>query len=200
MRLLAPLVILVCFIGCKEVPDQSDLLKTMVVQTSKDEGRNYGFYQSFTMAADTLGLYANYTRDTFFVNDYSIDVTARIKSKMQSVGYTFKARNQSPDLGIAATVVDNYNVYQQLTYPNYYTGYYGYGYGGYYGPIVSTYEYSSSILVINLIDLKNKDAQGRFPVIWQAYMGDLRKSVDPGAKILEAIDQAFEQSSYLGRP
>lgn len=186
--------------GCREVPTAEDLLQNMVVQTTKNEFTDYSFYQSFTMSPDTLGLYANYTADTFFVDDYSKSITAKIKSEMQLAGYTFKARNQSPDLGIAATVVDNYNVYQQLTFPNYYTGYYGYGYGGYFGPIVSTYQVSSSILVINLIDLKNRDAQGRLRVIWQAYIGDLLQSVDPQVKVIEAIDQAFEQSPYLMRP
>jgi hypothetical protein len=186
--------------GCKEVPPAEALLQNMVVQTTKEEFTDYSFYESFTLSPDTLGLYANYTRDTFFVNDYSIAITAQLKSEMQQAGYTFKPRNQDPDLGIAATVVDNYNVYQQLTFPNYYTGYYGFGYGGYFGPIVSTFQVSSSILVINLIDLKNRDAEGRLRVIWQAYMGDLLQSANPDTKVLEAIDQAFKQSPYLQRP
>ena len=196
MRFLFGLLLVVCLLGCKDSPDPAELLQNMVVQTSKDETTDYGFYKTFTMAADTLGLYANFTKDTILVNPYSKRVAAKIKSKMQE-GYTFKSRNQAPDLGIATTVVYNYNVYQQLTYPNYYTGYYGYGYGGYYGPIVSTYEYSSAILVINLIDLKYPDAEGKLRVVWKAYIGDLEKSVDPDQKVLEAIDQAFKQSSYL---
>ena len=199
MRFLACLGLLVGLLGCKEEPSANDLLQNMVVQTSKIEDINYNYYKNrtFTMAPDTLGLYANYTADTFFVNSYSKQVTARLKSEMQTAGFAFEARDGDPDLGIAATVVENYNVYQQVTYPTYYTGYYGYGYGGYYGPIVSTYTSSSSILVINLIDLKNRDSEGRLRVIWKAYIGDLVKSVNPDSKVLEAIDQAFEQSPYL---
>lgn len=201
MRFLLSAMLMASLLGCKQMPEPVELYQNMVVQTSRDADiPDYGFYKSFTMAADTLGLYANFTQDTFLVGPYATQVAARIKSKMQGAGYTFKTKNQSPQLGIAATVVYNYNVYQQLSYPNYYSGYYGYGFGGYYGPIVSTYEYSSAILVINLIDLQNRDAEGRLRVVWKAYIGDLEKSVDSNQKVLDAIDQAFKQSPYLKTP
>lgn len=205
MRFLALISLLMMFvIGCKTTPDPNELLEHMVVQTTYDKNTDFSFYTSFTLSLDTLGLYANYTEDTLFIDDagetYVHSVTTKIKDEMAAGGYTYVLKDQDPDLGFAATVFDNYNVYQQISYPSYYSGYYGYGYGGYYGPIVSTYEYSSTTLVIHLIDLKHRDAQGRLKVIWRAYIGDIAQSNNPNQKILEAIKQAFEQSPYLSKP
>jgi hypothetical protein len=189
--------------GCKTTPDPNDVLENMVVQTIKDENTDFSFYTSFTLSLDTLGLYANWTDDTLYLDGadetYVHSVTTKIKDEMASGGYSYVLKDQDPDLGFAATVFDNYNVYQQISYPSYYSGYYGYGYGGYYGPIVSTYESSSTTLVIHLIDLKNRDAEGRLKVIWKAYIGDIAQSNDPEQKVLDAIKQAFDQSSYLSK-
>lgn len=191
-------------LGCKVTPNINDLVERMVVQTTYDENTDFGFYTTYTLSLDTLGLYANYTEDTILIDQikgqgYVNSVTNKIKNEMAEAGYTFVSKDQNPDLGFAATVFDNYNVYQQLSYPTYYNGYYGYGYGGYYGPVVTTYEYSSSTLVINLIDLKTPYPEGR-KVIWKAFIGDITKSNDPEGKVLEAIQQTFEQSPYLSKP
>jgi Domain of unknown function (DUF4136) len=187
-------------VGCKVFPEPADLLQRMVVQTTQDENTDFTFYSSFTLSMDTLGLYANWTNDTLLVGEYSEMITAKVRSEMAATGYNYVSKDQNPDLGFAITVFDDYNVYQTISYPSYYSGYYGFGYGGYYGPIVSTYESQSSTLVIHLLDLKNRDAQGRLKVIWKVYIGDLGQSVDPDQKVLEAIAQAFEQSPYLSKP
>jgi len=194
-------IIFLLFIGCNLRPSDEELLQHMVVQTRYDENTAYSFYNSFTLSPDTLGLLSNISSATYFKNQYSIDVTAELKSKMEEAGYLFLLKVQNPDLGFAASVVENYNVIQEVNYQPYYTGYYGYGYGGYYGvPYVSTYSTYTNMLVINLIDLKNRDGQNRLKVLWTAYIGDLSKSVDREQKVLEAIRQAFEQSPYLRKP
>lgn len=201
MRVLAWLSLLIVLLaGCKDMPDENDLVERMLVQTTYDENTAFSIYNSFTLSLDTLGLYANWTEDTLFVSNYSKQVTAKIKDEMVAAGYQFVAKDQDPDLGFAATVFDNYNVYQQISYPTYYNGYYGFGYGGYYGPIVTTYANSSSTLVIHLIDLKNRDAENRLKVIWKAYIGDLARSSNTNQKTLDAILQAFNQSPYLAKP
>jgi Domain of unknown function (DUF4136) len=200
MKYLALILLSITLFSCKTTPDASDLLQNMVVQTTYDENTDFSFYGSFTLSLDTLGLYANWTRDTLILGEYPSQITSMIKNEMASAGYNYQLKEEDPDLGFAATVFDNYNVYQTINYPSYYNGYYGYGYGGYYGPIVSTYESQSSTLVIHLLDLKNRDSEGRLKVIWKAYIGDLTQSVDPDQKVLEAIQQAFKQSPYLSKP
>ena len=187
--------------GCNLTPKAEDLLQHMVVQTTYNENTAFSFYSTFTLSPDTLGLASNYDPDTLLTGTYAASVTQAIRSNMQEAGYTFINKNQNPDLGFAAYVVENYNVYRQINYPTYYNGYYGYGYGGYYGtPYVTQYNYSTTTMVINLLDLKNRDSENRLKVIWTVYIGDLEKSVDPSGEILKAIDQAFAQSTYLHKP
>jgi hypothetical protein len=89
-------------------------------------------------------------------------------------------------------------LFQQVIYPNYYyNGYYGYG-GYYYYPYVQTYAYNTGSLVIEWVDLKNAAANNKYKVIWNAYMGDLFNAVDQLGQSLDAVNQAFEQSPYLG--
>lgn len=188
--------------GCKITPSADDLLKEMAVQTRYDkESTAFWLYNTFTLSLDTLGYLSNASRDTILVHpqyNHPRVVTQEIKNKMSEAGFTYVDKSQSPDLGFAATIVENYDVFQQINYPTFYNGYYGYGYGGYYGvPYVSTYVSASTTLVINLIDLKNRDSQNRYKVIWTAYIGDIVQSTDRLGSVAKAIDQAFEQSPDL---
>jgi hypothetical protein len=203
MRLVT-IIFLGLLMGCKISPKDEDLLKEMVVQTKRDENTAFSLYNSFTLSLDTLGYLSNASRDTILTSprySHPSVVTAEIQKKMREAGYTYLNKNQNPDLGFAATIVENYNVFQQVNYPSFYTGYYGYGFGGYYGvPYVSTYVSASTTLVINLIDLKNRDSQNRYKVIWTAYVGDLVQSPDRLGNVAKAINQAFDQSPYLNKP
>jgi hypothetical protein len=201
VRLFALFGLSIFLIGCRLEPDAEELLENMVVQTRYDENTCFNCYSSFTLSLDTIGFLSNRSRDTLAVGPLVSQITETIKNDMSAKGYGFLPKNQNPDLGFATYVVENYSVFQTVNYPSYYSGYYGYGYGGYYGvPYVSTYISSSTTMVINLIDLKNRDSQGRLKVIWTAYIGDIANSNNPTVKIVQAIDQAFDQSPYFFKP
>lgn len=201
LRVAVLLGLNVLLFGCRLEPDVDALVEHMVVQTRYDENTCFKCYNSFTLSLDTIGFLSNRSRDTIAVGQYVNSVTGAILNGMTAKGYSYLAKNQNPDLGFATYIVENYGVFQTVNYPSYYSGYYGYGYGGYYGvPYVSTYISSSTTMVINLIDLKNRDINGRLKVIWTAYIGDIAKSNDKTGKILEAINQAFDQSPYFSKP
>jgi len=199
-------IAVVFFAACNEGPDLEKLVKSMVVQTSFARNINFSAYTTFFMPADTLGLLSNVNDDTIIVGEYAQGVTARIRSRISGNGFTAAGRDADPDLAVNAYVVDNSGVFQNVTYPNYLYGYPGYFYPGYYGfggfynyPIVQSFSYQSGILVIELIDLKNRTPDNKLQVVWVANIGDVYTSTDPYAKVLEGIDQAFRQSPYLKR-
>lgn len=202
MKKVIPVFCLSVFLlSCHLEPSIDELVETMVVQTRPDENTAFSFYTSFTLNLDTIGYISNRSQDTLAVGSYVKNVANAIKNGMAGKGYTYLTSSQNPDLGFATYIVENYSVSQTVTYPSYYYGYYGYGYGGYYGvPYVSTYVSSSTTLIINLIDLKNRDSQGRLKIIWTAFIGDIAKSNDQTGKVVEAIQQAFTQSTYLHKP
>lgn len=196
--------------ACDDGPDIRDLVKHMVVRTVYATNINFDGYSTFALTPDTLGLISNATDDTLIVGNYAKSVVARIRSRMAETGYASVDKTSSPDLGINAYILDNQGIYQTYNYPgvglypgSYYSGFYGYGgygYGGYYGyPSVQTFSYQSGTLVIELLDLKNPTPDNKFQVVWSVTIGDVYTSPDPLAKSLEAIDQAFDQSPYLGK-
>jgi hypothetical protein len=104
-------------------------------------------------------------------------------------------------------VINDFNVFQQVVYPGGYGGYgsgyyypYYYGYGSYYAPYVNTYTSNTGVLLIEVVDLKNKTADNKVKAIWTANMGDVYSTIDLLKQAKEAINQAFIQSPYLDKP
>jgi len=179
----------------------------MAVQTNYDKAAAFSSYASYAMPLDSIGqIYNADPTDTIIVGDYATLITNTIKSNIDSRGFVHVQHNQNPDLSINVFVVRDYSVFQTVSYPGYYGGYPGYyypsyyGYGGYYGyPYVSTYSTQSGTLIIEAVDLKNRDNQNKVRVIWTAYIGDVISSIDRTAKTREAINQAFSQSPYFNK-
>ena len=205
-RILTFLAILSLYVSaCQPSPDTYDLVKDMFVQTSYDKGINFSSYTTFTLPMDTIGqIYNLDPTDTLILGSYATQVTQQVRYNLTNAGYTFVNSTQNPDLGLNVFVVRDYDVFQTVIYPNYYAGYAGYyypgyyGYGGYYGYPYLTYQATNTgTLVIEMVDIKNKDSQNRVKVIWTAYIGDLFTTVDPYEKSVEGINQSFLQSNYI---
>jgi hypothetical protein len=133
-------------------------------------------------------------------------VLSTIRSNINARGYAEVSRDQDPDIGINVIVVNDFDVFQQVIYPDYYGGYGSnyysgyYGYGSYYSyPYVNTYAYNTGVLIIEIVDLKNKTPDNKVKVIWDAYMGDVYSTIDLIKQSEDAINQAFTQSPYLGK-
>ncbi len=193
-----PGVILLLF-SCEPSPGIDSLVKDMVVQTGFDKGVNFSTYSTYAMPLDTIGqIYNVYPNDTIIVGNYAQLISRTVKNNFDKAGYAMVDKNQNPDWGVNVYVVVNYSINQSLIYPNYYYGRGYFGYAGYYSyPYVSVSATSSTTLVLEIMDLKNKDSQGRVRVIWTAQIGDVITSVDSFQKSKEGADQAFAQSSYI---
>lgn len=194
--LLSGLVLLLS--SCQPMPSSEELNQNLLVETEYDGAVNFDGFSTYTLTLDTLGLISNTTRDTLLLDNYAKDVTARIKANMDTRGYTYVDKNQDPDLGFVAFIVNDFNIYQSIRYPAYGGGYYS-PYYGYYYPIVSTYATNSTVLILQLVDLNTKTSQNQFKLIWRGFIGDLSSSVDPYQKSVEAVDQAFIQSTIIGK-
>ena len=196
-------------VSCSIRPELGDLVKNMVVQTSKVENIDFTNYTTFAIVEDTLGLLSNVTDDTLIVGNYAQVTTAKMIEKMLESGFQKVEKTADPDLGVNAFILDNQGVFQSYSYspgfmgyPGYnYPGYWGYGgFGGYYGyPIVQNYSYQTGTMVIELIDLKNRTPDNKLQVVWVAKIGDVYTSDDQLGIMVKSINQAFEQSPYLSR-
>lgn len=198
--------VLVAFIfpllsACEPQLDNLKLMDQLVVSTNFDPEADFSEYVTYAIPKDTIGFVTNENpNDTIRIYSaafqYPRKVIDKVKSNMNSFGYTQVDRTENPDVGVNIYVVSDLNLFQQVVYPNYYyPGYYGYG-GYYYYPYVQTYAYHTATLIVELVDLKNRSGNN-VKVVWNAYMGDVVSSVDYEQQSLDAIDQAFVQSDYL---
>lgn len=206
-RVLPFAVVLIFFFGCQPEPDKLKLLDELVVATNYDSEADFSSYTTYAIPTDTIGFFSNVSDDTIIVQseiDYPRPVLNNIKANLDALGYTRVDRTQNPDLGISVVVVNDFDIFQQVIYPGYYNGggYYSgyYGYNSWYGyPYVNTYTSNSGVLIIEIVDLKNRTPDNKVKVIWDAYLGDVYSTIDLLPQSLKAIDQAFVQSPYLGK-
>ena len=211
MNALKVVLLTVCvaavFWGCEPQPDDLKLFDEFVVSTNFDENADFSSYLTYYMPVDTIGLVSNLISDDTIIvgSGYAGPVVNQVKSNLNARGYQAVGIDEDPDLAVNAYILKNLNIFQNVVYPPgygypgyYYPGYYGY-YGYYYYPTVQTYAYNTGVLVLEIVDLKNVTPQNEVTVIWNAYLGDVFSSLDLSQQTLDAIDQAFQQSTYLTR-
>jgi hypothetical protein len=207
-KLIGFLILAIALISCQPQPEPAQLYDQLVVSTNAAENVNFSNYATYAIATDTIGFLSNDPQDdTIYVSsnqdDYPTTILDQIRSNLNARGFTRIDRKSSPDLGVNVTIVKDFNVFQQVIYPSYnyypgsyYSGYYGYG-SAYYYPYVSTSVYRSAVLVIELVDLKNRTPDNKVQIVWNAYLGDLYSVIDRQQETISAIDQAFKQSSFI---
>ena len=192
--------------SCQTEPDSAKLIDQMVVSTNFDPESDFTAYTTYAIPTDTIGFLSNSSEDTIITSPESTfprHVLAAIRQNLDDRGYTRVNLNEDPDVGINVMVVNDLNIFQDIVYPgygypgNFYSGYYGYG-SYYYYPYVNTYAYNTGVLIVEIVDLKNRTPDNKVKVVWDAYMGDVYSTIDRLAQSEEAIDQAFIQSPYLG--
>jgi hypothetical protein len=121
---------------------------------------------------------------------------------MEARGYTFMPRDHAnPDLGLGLTVIKDLNL--TVVYPGYWWGYWGgcyWGYCGYppYYGYGAVYSIPTGTIVLDMIDLKNASSTQELSVPWGSVMsGGLGNSSDDLKLGIDAINQAFQQSTYI---
>ncbi len=189
--------------SCQPKPNLSDLVRDMVVQTSYDKTVNFSSFSTYAMPLDTIGqIYNASPKDTLIIGEYAQVISREVKSMLDKSGYSQVGRKQNPDLAIAIFVVRNYSQFTSVVYPvggyssYYYPSYYGYrGYSNY--PYIQSYSSSTATLILEIVNLRDRNSQNQVKVIWIANIGDVLASPDLLQKSKEGVDQAFAQSTYI---
>lgn len=191
--------------GCRPEPEAAELVDQLVVSTNYDKTADFSAIATYSIPTDTIGFISERSPDTIIVapkNTFPRTVLQAVNADLQARGYTRVTRKENPDIGINVLVVNDFNVFQDVVYPNNYGGYYGgyYGYNSWYSyPYVQTYAYNTGVLIIEIVDLKRLTPDNKVRVLWSAYMGDVYSTLDLERQAVDAIHQAFTQSPYLTR-
>jgi hypothetical protein len=194
------IVLGIAIAGCQPDPDELKLYDDLVVSTNYDPSAAFSEYTTYTLPTDTIGFVSNQTNDTLLTHAESTLVRPlieRVRMNLDQSGLTRVDKGEDPDIGMNILIVNNLNLFQQVIDPGYYYPYY-YGYSSYYYyPYVQTYVENTATLVLQMVDLKNRNSNNQVKVVWTAQMGDVVSTIDRVKQCEEAIDQAFVQSPYL---
>jgi hypothetical protein len=195
-----------CISACQPEPDAKKLYDELVVSTSFDPEAVFDSYSTYSIPTDTIGYVSETSNSTFITaneSNFPRPVLEAIKFNLNSRGYTRVNKSENPDLGINVVVVEDLNVFQRVVYPDpyyypgsIYAGYYGYN-SWYYYPYVNTYAYNTGVLIIEIVDLKNRTPDNKVKVIWTAYLGDIYSTISLINQTEAGIDQSFDQSPYI---
>src|SRR5688572_17311125 len=173
--LFIPLLI-ICIVACRKTPDTEELSASFVVQTSKDPAANFGNYKTYYIA-DTIGVQTSDPNDSIWFDNDAKQLLAAVKQNMADRGYTLVSKGANPDIGLTLSAIKDLNL--SVIYPGYWWGYWGYwggcywgycGYPPYYPWGGMVYSIPTGTLILDMIDLKNAQANAKYVVIWGAVM------------------------------
>lgn len=207
--------------ACSYYPDSSGRLDDDAVFTAYAAETDFGSYRSF--AIDPVMHVALVEADDSVEmvdadSEVSHAVTDHVVNTLEERGYTRVPPDFDPDLGVKITAIRGLTV--DAVSGGYFWGYYGdyWGFPGwsYYYPYDVYYAYRPGSLIVDVTDLAAGrgelasrgagaagDAEaGALAVIWMmvGYRAYIDEDVDMQVSdAVNAIDQAFEQSPYLGR-
>jgi hypothetical protein len=196
------LLLLLC--SCYPSSDFGSVQDYDVVLTQYDDGQDFTEYLTF-FVEDSVFHYKD--PDDPSPDDIPRDndalILATVRANMTALGYEYKADADSLNpsdlyVVIGVTSSDWYSVW----YP-WYPGWGGWwGWWGWYpGPPQISYAYTTGTIFIDMWDIKNAE-DDLAPIPWYARLNGIVNdtSSSRAQRIENAIDQAFAQSPYLGRP
>lgn len=205
MKKLTPLLLVLLFMAsCQKEPDTSKLSGNFLVFTDYDTSEKFSDFEFFYIP-DSILLISSSKTPTYWKDQQAEELIMAVVDNMTSYGFSRVSQKEYANVGIQMSYVESTYYFTNYSSPYWWWDYPGYWYPGYWGgywnswyyPYTVSYNYSTGSLLIELVKL---DAETKkIPIIWNAYMSGLLYSSN---KInlqlsVEAINQAFKQSSYL---
>ena len=170
--------------------------------TNRDSTVNFASYKTYSIS-DSVYVIDNNTLASRENTNWDQSALAAVRNAMEQKGYIRVSPRQSPDLGInvsrlyntTTNVVDFSDYYGGYGgyYDPYYWGYSGYGYN--FPPVYGLVENTEAAFSIDLLDLKNAQANNAIKGIWN---GLIRGSgIFNSNTISSQVKALFDQSPYI---
>ena len=200
--LMLALAVAVAGSGCTPGSEPESVTAFDTVTTLFDKNTDFAALHTFTVVDSVFHLVDPGQSDNIS-RAYDTQVLTQIRTEMTNLGWTEIANpgpGNAPDvsLNVAATTAENIVGEYWPPYWGYYPGYPGYGWGWGYSTI---YNYTTGTLLMTMLDLKHPDPGTQtVPVVWTGALNGVLEA--PGTvpeRLQRGIDQAFDQSPYLGK-
>ncbi len=216
MRLLAAALIPFAGISsCYAYPGASETYNDQIVATRYDTSAELEAYSTFTVAPSVTFVDTASGGETEQLSDDVAEVLIdEVARQLAESGYQQVEPEDEPELGAKVTVVKG--TVQGVDYASYWGGYgyYSpYSWGYYYPYVVPVYyEYDTTVLKVDLVDVRDarpddlaeQRESGEVPTdlraLWTTVIYGVLEatSVEEAQQAALGIEQAFQQSPYLG--
>lgn len=195
--------------SCEKDPDMGQLDADLVVYTDHDGEADFSKYATYYLPDSILE--AGSVHASYWTDDNAQALINEVESQMSRLGYqriTDPLQKDLADVGVQLSYIEETNTVISGGWGGGYWGgwwdpfYWGAGWGGWYYPYPVTYSYDTQALVMEMVDLTDKEgeeAHRQIPVVWYAsasgfQFGNNRVNMQ---LLLEGVNQAFSQSAYL---
>lgn len=186
------------FAGCYPGgPDYTEDLD--VVYTTFDDSYDFDAASTYSMPDQIVIDVEIDNGDTNYVymkDIYADQILQRIDDNMASRGYQKVDVSANPDLLLMPAAMKSTTFFYSYWYCWWYGGYWG-GWGWYYPPYYTVSSYTTGSLIMTLSDPNSDNPINQSPTTWIAAANGLMNNNYNANRVLETIDQAFEQSPYL---
>jgi hypothetical protein len=197
---LSALVLAMAASGCSPGAEPSSVTAFDTVTTIFGPNADFAGAQTFAVVDSVIHL-VDPDRPDEISREYDALIVQRLRDNMLAAGWReVDPASEAPHVSLqpAATTSDFLVVEYWPPYWGWYPGwgYPGYGWGWGW---TNVYSYTTGTVLTAMLDLRNPDTvNGTVPVIWlSALNGVISAPSSVQARIVEGLDQSFEQSPYL---
>lgn len=127
---------------------------------------------------------------------YAQPILQKIADNMANLGWQRVNVDATPDILLTPAGMSSTTYFYSYWYCWWYGGYYG-GWGWYYPPYYTVSSYTTGSLIMVIADPNIDSPINQSQTSWVAAMNGLLSGAYDLNRVLEGIDQAFEQSPYL---
>jgi len=196
--LLLPTAAVLLFAGC--YPGGPDFTEDLdVVYTTFDDQYDFQAATTYSIPDDIVIDVDIEDGDTTYIymkKIYADPILAKINENMANLGYQKVDVGANPDLLFMPAAMSSTTFFYSYWYCWWYGGYWG-GWGWYYPPYYTVSSYTTGSMIMTLSDPHSDNPINQSPVSWIAAMNGLMSGNNDINRVLDGIDQAFEQSTYL---
>jgi hypothetical protein len=176
-----------------------------LVVTNYEEDENYARFTTFAVPDSVIRIGDDGTEEKGPFDDLMLDL---VRQNMIDLGYVeeLDPENTPPDLVVLVELLITDNTVVAPCWPSW--GWWG-GWPPYWGPgwcggwgWVPVGSYTTGTVIIDMLDIEGADMEEEvLPIVWNGLINGLVTGSDASLeqRIRTNINQAFDQSAYLGR-
>ena len=191
--------------SCEKNPDYEKLDADLVVYTDYDKTSDFSEFKTFYLPDSILEVNGGHKVE-YWKDENAQKLIQEVNEEMKDRGYvriSNSADKSKADLGIQMSYIAKTNIVISGGYGFWDYGYWGPWWGGWFYPYTVGYSYNTNTLMIEIVDLTQKDASkegkgNKLPVIWHSHSSGYQyNNMYNNQYLMRAIQQAFAQSPYI---